>query len=283
MLNETKTYSSAPGEETLSFIKCRVCGGDAATPFLAGKGFYYVKCSACGLVYQNPRPSLDDLKRRYEVDYFKYEKENEGNFFNLMVLGLKDAGQDEAPDPSKGTSRFLDIGCATGRLLEHMRDRGWDVQGVDLCRESARYGIEQRHLDIFIGSLEEARFPDNRFSLIHFSHLIEHVMEPVEFLREVRRILAPGGTALITTPNVDGFQARLFRDKWRSAIPDHLFLFSLDTMTRLLEISGFVIEKTVTWGGLARGTAPSLIKKPMDILAKRFGFGDVMLFKVRKG
>jgi hypothetical protein len=41
--------------------------------------------------------------------------------------------------------------------------------------------------------------------------------------------------------------------------------------------SGFEIRQTVTWGGLAAGTAPGIIKKPMDVLAKKFGFGDVVL------
>ena len=94
--------------------------------------------------------------------------------------------------------------------------------------------------------------------------------------------MQPGGIALITTPNVDGFQARLFRENWRSAIADHLVLFSRRTLGRLLQESGFEVLDTVTWGGLALGSAPALIKKPVDRLAKRFGFGDVVLFLTKK-
>ncbi|MBN1409881.1 MAG: class I SAM-dependent methyltransferase [Spirochaetales bacterium] len=282
MPNEVKTYSSSPGTETSYPIECDVCGSDNTSPFLTGERFEYVKCRKCGLVYQNPQPSLDDLRKRYARDYFEYEFDNERNFFNLMKLGLKDSGYDQSPGNLPGEGRFLDIGCATGMLLEYMRDKGWSVQGVDLCRESAEYGMEKRKVPIHIGTLESAAFPGNYFSLIHFSHLIEHVPRPSAFLREVKRILIPSGTAIITTPNVDGFQARLFREKWRSAIPDHLYLFSQSTLGRLLLREGFVIEKTVTWGGMAKGTAPSFIKRPMDYLAKKIGFGDVMLFKVHK-
>ena len=94
--------------------------------------------------------------------------------------------------------------------------------------------------------------------------------------------MKPGGFAVITTPNVDGFQARLFGTGWRSAIADHLVLFSRRTLGRVLRDSGFSIIKTVTWGGLAVGTAPLLIKKPVDRLAKRLGFGDVVLFLTEK-
>jgi hypothetical protein len=45
---------------------------------------------------------------------------------------------------------------------------------------------------------------------------------------------------------------------------------------------GFEIRQTVTWGGLAAGTAPGIIKKPMDLLAKKWGFGDVVLFLAAK-
>jgi hypothetical protein len=103
------------------------------------------------------------------------------------------------------------------------------------------------------------------------------VPDPFAFLVEVKRILAPGGYAMITTPNIDGLQARLFRAAWRSAIPDHLFLFSKRSLTRLLNRAGFAVHRAVTWGGLASGTAPRWLKQPVDALAKRLGFGDVML------
>jgi 2-polyprenyl-3-methyl-5-hydroxy-6-metoxy-1,4-benzoquinol methylase len=153
---------------------------------------------------------------------------------------------------------------------------------VDVCRESAEYGKAHRGVDIFPGTLEEARFGDNTFGAVHFSHLIEHVPDPRGFLGEVRRILAPGGWALITTPNIDGFQARLFGKGWRSAIADHLVLFSKKTLQNLVRDSGFDVQQCVTWGGLAVGTAPAIIKRPADSLAKRWGFGDVVMVLAAK-
>jgi hypothetical protein len=85
-----------------------------------------------------------------------------------------------------------------------------------------------------------------------------------------------------TTPNIDGLQARLFRERWRSAIADHLCLFSKKTLRRLLAASGFRVLKTQTWGGLAAGTAPGWLKRSADLLAKRLGFGDVVLMLVAK-
>jgi 2-polyprenyl-3-methyl-5-hydroxy-6-metoxy-1,4-benzoquinol methylase len=229
-------------------------------------------------VFQNPRPVFDDVRRRYGQDYFTYELANERNFHGLMRLGLRDIRFPHRAAALPASRTFLDIGCATGMLIESMKQEGWQVRGVDVCRESAEYGREHRGVDIFPGTLEEAHFPDASFSAIHFSHLIEHVPDPRGFLAEVRRVLKPGGFVIITTPNVDGFQARLFKQAWRSAIADHLVLFSARTLSRLIHESGFDVQQTVTWGGLAIGTAPAFVKKPTDWLAKKCGFGDVVLF-----
>lgn len=272
-----KTYSSVPGEERQETVPCPCCGCDRSRPLLACDGFGFVRCRDCAVVFQNPRPVFEDLRRRYGEDYFSYELANESNFFGLMRLGLQDIRFNQHAARRSAPRTFLDIGCATGMLIESMRSEGWDVRGVDVCRESADYGKAHRGVDIFPGTLEEAHFPDNTFGAVHFSHLIEHVPDPRGFLAEVRRILSPGGAALITTPNIDGFQARLFGKGWRSSIADHLVLFSKKTLQRLVRESGFDVRQSVTWGGLAAGTAPTIIKRPMDRLAKSWGFGDVVM------
>ena len=285
-----KTWSTTPRGEQTERVRCALCGGRDPAPFLAcggtaerpGDGFAFVRCRACRLVYQDPRPAFEDLRRRYGPDYFSYELANEKNFFDLMRLGLADIAFDRVAECFAGSRTFLDIGCATGMLAEWMQGRGWEARGVDVCRESAEYGQRVRGVDIHVGTLEEARFPDAAFSAVHFSHLIEHVPDPRGFLLEVRRILRDDGRAVVTTPNIGGFQAWLFGPGWGSAIADHVVLFSKATLGRLLAETGFTVERLVTWGGLAAGTAPGWLKRPMDRMAKRWGFGDVMLFLVRK-
>ncbi len=274
-----KTFSIGPRGERLREVACNLCGSRQRSLWLRCDGFTYWRCRGCGLVYQNPQPVFDDLRHRYGDGYFDYELENDRNFFNLMRLGLQDVGFDRLPPGRFADRSFLDVGCATGMLVEHMRDLGWKAKGVEICEASVRYGIERRGVDIALGTLEDMRFADASFSVVHSSHVIEHVPDPAAMLREVRRILRADGMALVTTPNIDGLQARLFGARWRSAIADHLTLFSKRTLRRMLEEAGFHVLRVVTWGGLAVGTAPPLIKRPADRLAKRWGFGDVMLFQ----
>lgn len=276
-----KTFSVGPVGERFEEVPCPLCGSRRRRQAFRGKGCRFVACRDCALVYQNPQPVFEDLKGRYGETYFQYEIANEANFHRLMELGLADVDFAGRTEGFPAGRRFLDVGCATGRLLEAMRERGWQVRGVDLCPESAAYAATRRGVEVFTGTLEQARFPASSFHAVHFSHLIEHVPSPRGLLAEVRRILLPGGLAVVTTPNVDGLQARLFRGLWRSAIADHLTLFSVRTLRRQLEQSGFRILAVQTWGGLAKGTAPSWLKRPVDRWAKRRGHGDVVLMLAR--
>jgi SAM-dependent methyltransferase len=236
----------------------------------------------------NPQPEPAAVSDRYRAghgtDYLSYELANEGPFLRLQELGLMDAGFDRIESELRARTvgpRVLDVGCATGALLEKLRDRGWDCKGVEIS-PSAEYARRERSLDVLGLPLEACNFPAASFHLVLASHLIEHLNDPAGFVSEVRRVLAPGGYFLAATPNIAGFQARLFRGRWRSAIFDHLYLFSVKTLSRLLEDRGFAVERVRTWGGLAAGAAPRPLKNLADRAAKRFGFGDVMLIRARR-
>jgi SAM-dependent methyltransferase len=237
----------------------------------------------------NPQPVITEVAGRYREghgdEYLSYELANEKSFLHLQELALKDVGFAvlEGPLRAKGTPTILDIGCATGALLERFRERGWHALGVEICTPSAEYARQVRNLDVRTLPLIENHFPPAAFDVVLASHLIEHLNDPAAFVQEVHRILRPGGHFLVTTPNIAGFQARLFKSRWRSAIFDHLYLFSIKTLSQLLTQRGFTIAKTRTWGGLAAGTAPSCIKRLADRAAKKFGFGDVMLIHGLKG
>ena len=277
-----KTFSKKPGKETGTLINCPSCGAgvEKHRKYYQYPLFSYVKCAECSLVFQNPQPVFEDLSKRYDREYFDYEIANEDNFLQLMLKGLDDI--DFSSLDFKAPRRILDVGCATGGLLGYFREKGWETSGVEICREAAEYGNRKRNVNISTKPLEMNSFPDNYFSFVHASHLIEHLNKPAEFLKEIYRILVPGGYAAIVTPNIDGFQSRLFREKWRSAIADHMFLFSVKTLTQLGETSGFAVVNTATWGGLAAGTAPVIIKKAADRIVKKTGSGDVVIALFRK-
>ena len=284
-----KTWSTPVAEEDRRPIPCALCGGGRFKPSLSCEGFSYVRCAACGLVQMNPQPSPADVQRRYGQsfggDYLAYELKNEAAFLDLQKLALADADFDrierELMDRGGGAPAVLDVGCATGALLAFLRDRGWRATGVEIS-PSADYAREQRGLDVRRRSLEDCQFPAETFDLALASHLIEHLNDPGAFFREIGRVMRPGAYLMLTTPNISGFQARLMGDRWRSAIFDHLYLFSVRTITAMLKVNGFITEGICTWGGLAAGIAPMPIKVFADRAAKVLGVGDVMLVRARK-
>ncbi len=266
----------------MEYNACAVCGFEPPKPYWNAGDFSFCRCPSCGLVYQYPRPKQQELVQRYDEDYFAYELENEEAFFGLMKMALSDVHFSSEIEAKEGTGRILDVGCATGMLLAELKKKGWEEQGVEVCAPSAEYGMRERGVRIFIGTVQEAAFPAESFHVVHASHLIEHLGDPAAFLMEAYRILLPGGSLIITTPNVAGFQARILRTRWRSAIADHMYLFSLSLLKRLFRQSGFRIERWKTWGGIASGLAPAGIKFCVDRLAKSAGFGDVMVIRARK-
>jgi 2-polyprenyl-3-methyl-5-hydroxy-6-metoxy-1,4-benzoquinol methylase len=272
-------------------VPCACCGGLVFKPALECEGFSFVRCVSCNLVQRNPQPDKDEILARYKnifgKDYLSYELENEEAFLKLQQLALKDAKfsrlekelfsrtvQQNAQDAPS----ILDIGCATGSLLASLRTNGWRVTGVEIS-PCAEYARNERNLDVRDKPLEENNFPSASFDVILASHLIEHLNDPSVFLKETYRILKDDGYLFITTPNIDGFQSRLFGSRWRSAIFDHLFLFSVRTLSKLLKNTGFKVKNCYTWGGLAKGMAPPFIKKIADPLVKILGSGDVMIMK----
>lgn len=229
-------------------------------------------------------PEARELTGRYDESYLSYELANEDAFFHLMQLTLEDFGFFPlAEERGFGKGKFLDVGCATGRLLLHLKDLGWKVQGVEVCRPAADYGRLHRDLAIATLPLEQCSFGAHSFDVVHASHLIEHLEDPRSFLGEVHRILSPRGLLMLTTPNEASLQARVMGKKWRSLIEDHVHLFSARNLGRLLEEQGFTILKQVTWGGIPQGMAPGPVKKAVDTLAKTLGFGDVVAFLARPG
>ena len=79
-----KTFSTVPGKERSREVACNLCFSNHYKVALKSADFLFVRCSSCGLIYQNPQPLFTDLKERYTADYFKYEFNNEENFIGQI-------------------------------------------------------------------------------------------------------------------------------------------------------------------------------------------------------
>lgn len=130
------------------------------------------------------------------------------------------------PAPRKGyRRRVLDIGCGGGEWLDVARAAGWGTAGVEpdpIARARAvERGFEVREsVTAWLGEPES-------FDYVTLSHVIEHVPDPLELLRNAHTLLRPGGGLFIDTPNIDALGHRLYGRHWRGLeVPRHLALFN---------------------------------------------------------
>ncbi len=262
-------------------MNCPLCGENNYKKYLDLDKYNFVKCKNCSLVYQAKQPIHQNIVERYDLNYFEYEKENHKKFFNLQKLTLNDIDFEKKFLPAKG-KKFLDIGSATGLLLMHAKEMGFEEYGVELCKESADYARSVNKVNVYNSKLEETNFENDYFDIIHFSHLIEHLKDIRSFMNEVYRILKPGGTIIITTPRIDSPAYHIYKKKWRSAIPDHLQLFSKKTLSKLIVDTGFKISFQESWGCIPIDSKVKVFKKSIDKLAKKYNFGDVICIVAEK-
>jgi len=136
----------------------------------------------------------------------------------------------------------LDVGCGGGAFLARARSLGWRVVGVEPDRRAVEVARAAHGLDVRAGTLEEQRFAAGRFDAVTSSHVIEHVHDPLEFLRECGRVLKPGGRIVVVTPNTESLGRRRLGAAWIGLDPPrHLHLFSCATLRRLAVRAGLTV------------------------------------------
>jgi 2-polyprenyl-3-methyl-5-hydroxy-6-metoxy-1,4-benzoquinol methylase len=234
----------------MEYVICNLCGADRPLPFATARDrqhwlpgvFTLVQCGRCGLIYLNPRPDAGELAGYYPDDYDLYAAPPGGRAARLAQLNLRYAMAKrcrlvERHAPGRG--RVLDVGCATGLFLDAMRRRGWQAQGVELVEYAAAQARERRGLDVRTGDLAQARYPDAQFDAVTMWDVLEHVPDPLSELREIRRILKPGGVVVLRVPDVSSPEARWFGEYWIGLdAPRHLYVFSPTTLAALLARAG---------------------------------------------
>jgi SAM-dependent methyltransferase len=188
--------------------------------------------------------SDEELSALYPIDYYAYQDGFSHSRWKEIAkrllwfrIGTRDP-QFESP------GRILDLGCGAGWFLREMRDKGWDAYGVEINSTAAGLGRSKAGLNIFAGTLQQARFPSEFFEYVRANHSFEHISCPSETLEEVWRIMRPGGRLLIGVPNVGGLNARFFKEYWwYLGAPVHPYTYSAKTLPQLLRKHHFEIMK----------------------------------------
>ena len=200
-----------------------------------------------------PSTEFSDLSMDFQYTQFQHELtqqvlEHDKKQFRQHVRIISNLNGHDIP-PGK----FLDIGCGPGSSVRAAEDSGWESIGVDIDTKLIELGRKKLKVDIRNTPLLESEFEANQFDFIRLRDVIEHLPNPYEVLLEVKRLLVPGGFALIATPNEDALptQLRLLmggkRDKVATvAPPHHVHGFTPKTLKRIVNRSGLTVYQLKT-------------------------------------
>jgi SAM-dependent methyltransferase len=224
----------------LEHIACPICGHKEHrfifarrdhTHLVSDLEFRIVQCQSCGMVFVNPRPTIEAIHLYYPPDFY------EVNFGPADLLkhkqGTLDARLKLVGHLPPG--RMLDVGCQKGEFLYVMKQRGWDVVGVEFSSTPPNvFG-----LPIHCMQLKDAPLEPASFDLITLWAVLEHVHDPLSVLSHVSRLLRPTGRAFVLVPNFDSIPARFMR---HDDVPRHLLMFSKRTLRRAAESAGLAVQ-----------------------------------------
>lgn len=220
---------------------CPACMSTAYSSRGRKNGFDILSCLNCKTLYTSKLPEAGSSE-----NYDTYYHEDNLTAPDFISLRLDEIMAEFAAYRQNG--RLLDVGFGAGTLLEAARRAGWQSFGVEVSERAVEH-VRGMGFEVFAGTLQEAGYPENYFDVITASEVLEHVPDPHIVLREIARVLRPGGLLWLTTPHGRGASAQILGAKWSVVSPpEHLQLFSRAGGRALLAAVGLRQVRVATEG-----------------------------------
>lgn len=203
----TRVLSKLWGDQSLGNLelnRCRVCG----TVFLGAYADAYV----------------DEL-----YDYYSaHQAKSKDELFDPVTRRSYERVLRMFSQRGHG-KRVLDVGCGAGSFVDAALSAGYTAEGIDLSRPAVEiatgFGLPVSRRDFFSEDIQAASR-----DIVTLFEVIEHVPEPVAFLRRAEDVVRPGGLIYITTPNFGSLDRRVLGTKWRAIHREHLTYFTPSTL-----------------------------------------------------
>jgi 2-polyprenyl-3-methyl-5-hydroxy-6-metoxy-1,4-benzoquinol methylase len=246
---------------------CKICGNEDKNDFYTVNemmfglrdSFSYFQCNRCKCLQIETIPA--DLSKYYPSNYYSFREEknpsplrkrlihlrNKYAVFNSGVLGklvyyffpyekLRGLSQINNLDTK---SKVLDVGCGSGYLLKDLKSLGFkNLTGIDPFLSDKLVTLNE--IDLQKKSIFEV---NEKWDLVMFHHVFEHVKEQSETLAKVFSLLNENGKCLIRIPTVSSFAWKEYKENWvQLDAPRHLFLHSLESIKILAEKNKLKIE-----------------------------------------
>lgn len=256
---------------------CPLCGGGNAALRYSFLPYRVVQCTACRVFYLNPRPRESDQRLLYESSaYYNGAASSGYSDYNSQEKALRSTFRRllrELQSRNLTGGSLLDVGCGTGFFLDEARGYFGLRKGTEFSNQPAEEA-ERRSDGIWRGSVSSVPKTE-KFDCITAIQVVEHVYEPLEFLKACCGRLKAGGRMLLVTPDIGSFWRYLFGRRWPSfKIPEHVVYFDRGTLSKLFHDAGFhrLIELPYP-----HAFPLSLVGRKLGIPMRLFGHRDVWL------
>lgn len=244
---------------------CPLCGQSEGSGQFMLKGYTLVECNSCQLLYVRDRLCEEEMRFFYGAHYFSSSDELSHGYSDYEEMGqereLTFSRYLERMLPHiRRREQVLDIGCGYGYFLNAARPHFRRLAGNDLSSEALRKANPA--YDLQCGEFRSDLYPANFADLVMMSDFVEHLYRPVDFLKEVRKVLHPEGILCLVTPNCRSILSRLSGKRWVSfKLPEHVCYYSPSSIKRLLRWTGYQPVRISPCGQYAS----------VEFIAKRLG------------
>jgi SAM-dependent methyltransferase len=238
----------------IRYQRCPICDStgiqkvlSATDHTVSAESFEIWQCANCSLRFTQDIPGPEKIGRYYKSEkYISHSDTNKGiiNWLYLQVrrftLSSKRKFIQEKTGLKKGS--LLDVGAGSGAFLDHLRESGWNVEGVEpddqaISRAAKRYGLLLKPSSALFS------FQEKTFDAITLWHVLEHVHDLHGYIEQLKKICRPGGKIFIAVPNFTSYDAEYYSSSWAAYdVPRHLYHFSPAAMHELMNRHGCVIE-----------------------------------------
>lgn len=278
-------------------VMCNNCGeDDTKVMFRAGEAQRHqiVKCKRCGLIYANPRveePVDVLLARKVGAELSETEKLYTRQRVEKEQLQIRDYSKSRATlnalNPDRGV--LLEIGSGFGYLIAAFKSDGWTVVGIDPDGHACEHARDMNHVDARTGTLASVAIDSHSVDVVVMNHVIEHVPDPIALLKDISRILKPGGRLVMETPCYDTLMFKLLGRRERSlSCNGHIYFYTADSLKRAYESAGFQlvqfrhVGRSLTMNRLAYNigviSKNASLKNFLEIMTRKLGLNHTALY-----
>lgn len=231
----------------------------AVTDYAYGQTLDLFRCPRCGLRQCGDVGGVLAHYEQLEDDAYDAGREQRRLQMRYLLARLR-------PYAARGT--LLDVGAASGILVEEATRLGYDARGIEPGR-AFQAAAARRGLPVTLGTLPHVDLT-GPFDVVTLVDVIEHVEDPVRLLNDAARLLRPGGVGVLVTPDVQSLAARVMGRRWWHYRPAHITYFDRQTVHRLVHTCGLelVSEFRPTWVF----PLDYLWERALSYLPRRLGF-----------